>query len=117
MSGTLNQLLPEDDFWRTATFCVFLVFLVPLVAITGALAPEALVLGVFLAFVAWVVGQWSDSADETAQIEDEQELDALETLRKRYANGDIGEAEFEQRLDRLIETESPVPREKELSFE
>ncbi|GAA0228241.1 SHOCT domain-containing protein [Haladaptatus pallidirubidus] len=116
MSGSLDELLPEDDFWRTATFCVFLVFLVPLVAITGALAPEALIAGVVLAFIAWIANQLRDSGNDATNA-DERERDALETLRKRYANGEIGESEFEQRLDTLLETESPTPREKELSFE
>ncbi|OYR42371.1 hypothetical protein DJ82_02440 [Halorubrum sp. Ib24] len=31
--------------------------------------------------------------------------DPLETLRERYATGEIGEEEFERRLDRLLETE------------
>ncbi|MFD1640644.1 SHOCT domain-containing protein [Halohasta litorea] len=34
------------------------------------------------------------------------EEDALETLRNRYARGKIDEAEFERRLDALLETES-----------
>lgn len=33
------------------------------------------------------------------------EDDALETLRERYASGDLGEAEFERRVERLLETE------------
>jgi uncharacterized membrane protein len=35
----------------------------------------------------------------------ESEDDALETLRERYASGDLGEAEFERRVERLLETE------------
>lgn len=34
------------------------------------------------------------------------ETDALETLRNRYARREIDEAEFERRLDALLETES-----------
>jgi len=34
------------------------------------------------------------------------EEEALETLRNRYARGEIDEAEFEQRLEALLETES-----------
>jgi uncharacterized membrane protein len=40
----------------------------------------------------------SDDGEETA--------DALEQLRERYARDEIGEAEFERRLERLLETES-----------
>ncbi|WP_266078244.1 SHOCT domain-containing protein [Haladaptatus caseinilyticus] len=45
-------------------------------------------------------------------MNDEREPTALETLRKRYASGDIGEAEFEQRLDVLFRAESAIPRER-----
>jgi uncharacterized membrane protein len=114
MSGSFNQLLPEDDFWRTISLGAILVFLVPLVAITGALAPEALVAGVVLAFVAWAIAR----RDESDAVADEsQELDAVETLRKRYASGQINESEFERRLDTLLETESVEPSGKELSLE
>ncbi|MFC6837131.1 SHOCT domain-containing protein [Halomarina ordinaria] len=33
--------------------------------------------------------------------------DAVETLRSRYARGDLTDAQFERKLDRLLETESP----------
>lgn len=37
---------------------------------------------------------------------DEPERDALESLRERYVRGEIDEAEFEERLVLLLETES-----------
>ncbi|MFC5971417.1 SHOCT domain-containing protein [Halomarina salina] len=33
--------------------------------------------------------------------------DAIETLRQRYANGDLTDAQFEAKLDRLLETDTP----------
>ena len=33
--------------------------------------------------------------------------DALERLRTRYANGDLTDEQFERKLDRLLETETP----------
>jgi len=33
--------------------------------------------------------------------------DALDTLRDRYARGDLSDAEFERKVERLLETESP----------
>ncbi|WP_254542972.1 SHOCT domain-containing protein [Halomarina pelagica] len=33
--------------------------------------------------------------------------DAIETLRARYARGDLTDEQFERKLDRLLETESP----------
>jgi uncharacterized membrane protein len=40
-----------------------------------------------------------DEAGDTA--------DALERLRTRYANGDLTDEQFERKLDRLLETETP----------
>jgi hypothetical protein len=36
---------------------------------------------------------------------DQDDADPLETLRERYATGEIDEAEFERRVDRLLETD------------
>lgn len=37
---------------------------------------------------------------------DSEQVDALDELRRRYARGDLTDAEFERRLERLLETES-----------
>ncbi|WP_435154928.1 SHOCT domain-containing protein [Haladaptatus sp. DFWS20] len=110
----MNELLPEDDFWRTCLLGGLAVLVFPILVLLTLNAPEILVVGFILTFIAWAVSR-NDAADATN--EKAPQLDALETLRKRYANGDIGETEFEQRLDRLLQTESSKPREKELSFE
>ena len=39
--------------------------------------------------------------------DDESKQDALDTLRNRYARGDLTEAEFERKLEALLETETP----------
>ncbi|ERG89507.1 MAG: putative membrane protein (DUF2078) [halophilic archaeon J07HX5] len=46
---------------------------------------------------------WYESRSGSSSTD---EPDPLETLRNRYARGDIDEAEFERRLDALLETES-----------
>ena len=46
----------------------------------------------------------SDSRSAGA-TKDTAETDALAALRERYARGEIGEAEFERRLERLLESE------------
>jgi uncharacterized membrane protein len=46
-----------------------------------------------------------EPAEETDEPESATAADPLETLRDRYARGEIGEAEFERRLERLLETE------------
>ncbi|TKX45742.1 MULTISPECIES: SHOCT domain-containing protein [unclassified Halorubrum] len=47
-------------------------------------------------------GEAADSDDESADT-----ADALERLRTRYANGDLTDEQFERKLDRLLETETP----------
>ncbi|EMA01552.1 SHOCT domain-containing protein [Haloferax denitrificans] len=44
-----------------------------------------------------------DDADESMTTETE---DALETLRRRYATGELSEEEFEAKVERLLETET-----------
>lgn len=40
------------------------------------------------------------------EAEAENARDALETLRERYARGELTDEQFERKLDRLLETES-----------
>lgn len=47
------------------------------------------------------VGSRSDSGTTTSTG------DALSTLRERYARGDLTDEQFESKLDRLLETETP----------
>jgi len=37
----------------------------------------------------------------------ESKQDALDTLRERYARGDLSDAAFERKVERLLETETP----------
>ena len=47
-----------------------------------------------------------ESATETEPSADRpDEEDPLERLKRRYADGEIGDEEFERRLERLLETE------------
>jgi len=91
-----------------ATFILGFFVLIPLVALLGEdfplVEPEA------------ADGR---SASTTATAED-----PLATLRERYATGEIGEEEFERKLDRLLETEElegraddGPDREREVEFE
>jgi uncharacterized membrane protein len=52
-----------------------------------------------------------DEGDETppTEVDDEREgdtQDALETLRDRYARGELTEEQFERKVERLLETET-----------
>ncbi|MCU4750817.1 SHOCT domain-containing protein [Halobacteria archaeon AArc-curdl1] len=42
------------------------------------------------------------------QAAPEEDEDPLEALRERYARGELSDTEFERKLDRLLETESPA---------
>ena len=53
------------------------------------------------------IEEWVDEYDgeETGQ-DDTEPNDALETLRDRYARGELTDEQFERKLDRLLETET-----------
>ncbi|OIB56408.1 hypothetical protein BBD46_18370 [Natrialba sp. SSL1] len=54
------------------------------------------------------------SSDDETDVSDEPE-DALERLRVRYADGDLSDAEFERRLELLLETGSLSDAERYLA--
>ncbi|WP_418285956.1 SHOCT domain-containing protein [Halorubrum sp. DTA46] len=85
LSGALEALIP-------ATFILGFFVLIPLVLLLGDDFP--------------LVGS-EETTEESAVTTD---ADPLETLRERYATGEIGEEEFERRLDRLLETEDLADR-------
>ena len=55
----------------------------------------------------------------SAPTPDDERVDAaLATLRERYARGDLSEAAFEAKLERLLETETPeAARDRDRSAE
>ena len=75
----------------------------------GPLIPAIFVLGFFVIIpLVLLFGEdfplvESDPADEESAASAD---DPLATLRERYATGEIGEEEFERKLDRLLETEA-----------
>ncbi|WP_415381063.1 pentapeptide repeat-containing protein [Halosimplex sp. TS25] len=57
--------------------------------------------------VASALSGWYESrATGSDPGERDEQTDALATLRRRYADGEIGDAEFERRVERLLEAES-----------
>jgi len=65
----------------------------------------------------WVdEGEYEETVTEpeTAETDHETEnnADALQQLRTRYANGDLTDDQFERKLDRLLETETPESAEE-----
>lgn len=75
----------------------------------GPLIPAIFILGIFVTIpLVLLFGEdfplvESESADEESAA---SAGDPLATLRERYATGEIGEEEFERKLDRLLETEA-----------
>ncbi|AZQ16164.1 SHOCT domain-containing protein [Halorubrum sp. PV6] len=53
------------------------------------------------------------SSPQNDQQIDEANETPIETLRRRYAEGEIDDEAFERRLDQLIETEEPEQRKTE----
>ncbi len=96
----LMGLIGALTFGLTALFAVLgLGVAVPATFVTGffILLPLVTVLGEDFPLV---------EPDSDANGENASDEDPVETLRRRYATGEIDEAEFERRLDRLLETES-----------
>lgn len=68
----------------------------------GAFPAVVGILGWMLAVPALAILTYFDEdEDETLDAD----ADPMETLRARYARGELTESEFERRLDRLLETE------------
>lgn len=106
-----NAMTREDEPLVTGEFLGFflvfgadIVLAAVLLALAGivsgpvAVAVTALVLGVY---GAWLGLRWRRLRDS----EEPTESDPLETLRDRYAAGELSDEEFERRLDRLLDTE------------
>jgi uncharacterized membrane protein len=72
----------------------------------------AVSVAVLLVFSVWVVGRWlrlrlteqsGDDNEENTNPSDEP--DPLDRLKQRYANDELSDAEFEERLDRLLDAD------------
>ena len=99
---TLLAVLSVLTFGLTAFFAVVgLEFLVPTVFVLGffIVVPLVALLGDSLPMV--------ENEVDGVQIEQSGDLgdDPINELRGRYARGELTDAEFERRLDRLLETE------------
>jgi len=55
-----------------------------------------------------LVGILTDDGDETDESESDAE-DPIERLKRRYADGELGDEEFERRLERLLQTDDEEP--------
>ena len=121
MFELVHRYAPQSPTGRTATAIVACLIGVPalvfgLVALAGSVASGMLFLLLSTVTLS-VAGQliWGVIRQANAAPADSlhgQQLDEssgtpIETLRRRYAEGELDQAEFERRLDQLIETEEP----------
>ena len=100
----LSGLIAVLSFGLTSLFAVLMLDL---------LVPVTFIIGFFILLpLVWLLG------DDFPFVESEGEEaaeDPLTTLRERYAAGEIDHAEFERRLDRLLETEEIDDQSVDLS--
>ena len=120
-NGTFERYAPESPFGRVIAAILLSLVGVPatLYGLLGVLANDLLLalplvaaglllshLGIFLARSAVDgVDRRGGRRATAGDDHDESAADPLSILRTRYANGEIGDEEFERRLERLIEVE------------
>jgi uncharacterized membrane protein len=79
--------------------------------LSGTIAGAVAVV-VLLVFALWVVGRWlrlrltTQSGDDSeGNSKGVEEPDPLDRLKQRYANGELSDAEFEDRLETLLDAD------------
>ena len=108
--GSLFELplLTAVDFW--VIFVIGFAVVVPLVSLLRGRDDDA-----------GPDGSRRDGRDDTERVADagaEEDVDsALDRLRDRYARGDLSEAQFERKLEALLETETPEDARERLDRE
>ena len=103
MSTDLQEFVAED-LWLLIGIVTFALAGLVSVAGLGSLAAPIAIIGWFLLaplFLFWgeEIAAWLYEDDEPAR---EPAPDPLEELKRRYAEGEIDDEEFERRLDRLV---------------
>ena len=108
---------PEEGLVTDLMLGMLVVFGIDIIALVGFMwltdyastatfvATTGLVVG---GFVSWIGWRWREL--RKLEAPDEPERSALDELKHRYAAGEIGEAEFERKLDRLVEIEDLTER-------
>ncbi|TYL38047.1 hypothetical protein CV102_12625 [Natronococcus pandeyae] len=110
MGFDAREFVAEELWLLIGVVTVVLVSLAGIVgleALSGAIAVVGFLLLVPL-FLFWgeeIADLVFEEPAETTSITAEQEDDAIEELKRRYAAGEIDDDEFERRLDRLVGVE------------
>ena len=92
-----------DQSWFWAVFVVGFAGVVPLVGVLSKDDEES--------------GEPSETSRDMDETTEESRTEALETLRERYARGELTHDEFERKLEALMETESPEQAERRVERE
>lgn len=128
MYELVHRYAPQSPAGRTAIAIIggllgVPAFVLGLIGLSGNVAAGLLfllvstvILGISGQLTLGVVHQ-ANAAPASSPQDDQQMDDAnetpIETLRRRYAEGEIDDEAFERRLDQLIETEEPEQRKTE----
>ena len=99
--GLAALFLGQPWFW--VVFAVGFAGVVPLVAVLSKDDDES--------------GEPSETPHDGGETTEESRTEALETLRERYARGELTHEEFERKLEALMETESPEHAERRVERE
>lgn len=101
-----EPLITDEMIGYAIVFGLDIVLLVGVLWIVGFVSGTVFgaVTGVIVAIYAtWILWRWyalRDSPDS-----DEGEQPPIETLKRRYASGELSKAEFEEKLERLMDAE------------
>ncbi|WP_137283209.1 SHOCT domain-containing protein [Halorussus salinisoli] len=102
--GLAGLFLGYDRFWLV--FALGFAVLVPMVKVVTE---------------TFGVGPTSNESDHRQRNrtadEPESTQDALDTLRDRYARGDLSESEFERKVEALLDTETPESARRRIERE
>jgi len=103
----VNDSNESRNHAKWAALIIGMAFAFPVVMVLIRDAPWLLLALATTAFLGWIGVRtgWLDGGTD-----EDTEADPLMTLQKRYAAGELSEAEFERRLDRILESDEVVER-------
>jgi len=94
-----------DDVARWGAIMLGMILGTGLAVVLATESPPALLTLIVVGFLAWAGVRSGVLAREDDEADEEEEADPLATLQERYAAGELSEAEFERRLDRLLDSD------------